>query len=117
MSDREELDAKIAELMGWVRGDSILGEYWVDNSEQIIERIDDWQPSRDIAAAMLAVEKMRERSIHINIISQEDGYLVTAADFKPQLNLYFHMLDLRADNFEELPEAICKAAVLAAEAE
>ena len=55
-----ELNAKMAELMGWVRGDSILGEYWVDNSEQIIERIDDWQPITDIAAAWQVEERIKE---------------------------------------------------------
>ena len=73
--------------------------------------------SRDIAAAMQVAEKMRERGIYITIVPQVDGYLVTALDFQPIGHYYFYLLSLNADNFKELPEAICKAAVLAAEAE
>ena len=72
--------------------------------------------STDIAAAMQLVDKMRERGIYITIVPQKDDYLIAVSEYHPQFNSYSHLLDLHADNFEELPEAICRAALKAVEA-
>jgi hypothetical protein len=111
-----ELDEKMAELMGWEKRIGIT-EVWVDEMGFVMATVAAWQPSTDIAAAMLVVEKMRERGIYIAIVAQKDDYLITASDFHPHINCYHYLLDLRADSFEKLPEAICRAARMAAEEE
>ena len=108
--NNRELDAKMGELMGWKRlsihtwrSPEDGHRYWPDFST-------------DIAAAMLVVEKMRERSLHINIISQEDDYLITVSKFLPHFNCYSNVGEsIRVDNFKELPEAICRSALKAVE--
>ena len=121
MSNRE-LDAQVAELMGLpvkyhTNNPNNERFYYVDTPDENMMCPDVAHYSRDIAVAMQVAEKMRERGIYINIISQEKGYLITASKFQEQFYSYFNIADLRADSFEELPEAICRAAVMAAEAE
>ena len=82
-----ELDAKVAELMGL----HVPEQYWRWKIPHY---------STDIAAAWLVVDKMRESNDEIKFKFQ--GYFV--------LHQIEHLIDIT-------PDAICRAAVMAAEAE
>ncbi len=116
MSDRE-LDVQVAtEVMGWVRGDSIFRGYWAidhpDGSQELVdERIDEWQPSTDIAAAMQVAEKV-DLFVHYQLCKSWNGskWLIT--------KLHKDLDDAEEcwlDTFvsaDTAPEAICRASLL-----
>ena len=111
--NNRELDAKMAELMGWYyiredEDDIDSDGYWTHPTDRSGNSSPPDYPS-DISAAWLVVEKMKEIS-RINITF--DGML-WVCQF-PDIPDDFTVVCASADT---LPEAICKAALKAVEAE
>ncbi len=121
-----ELNKKMAELMGWKIAHDPLEDrkfyYPIGTDPEWCDfdyYVDEWQPSTDIAAAMLVEEKMRQDDFWWKAAYKETlvegiyqaGYSVTFRCVRAGTRGYHTATALM------LPEAICKAALMAAEAE
>ena len=106
-----ELDAKMAELMGWRL---LAGDTWVDEKKRVAHPF--FRPSTDIAAAMLVLLKLEELGPTAAIrLSNGDGDSCDVdilTDMFCKLNAAHISLD---GGLELLPEAICLAALKAVE--
>lgn len=100
-----ELDREIAEkVMGWKKD----GRFdWVSNERGFESRISSFQPSQDISAAFLVVEKMRELGFLMLTLGQH-------------IDNTWRCKFTNANTFEDFsfisktaPDAICRAALLA----
>ncbi|XEC97024.1 hypothetical protein AB6A23_11065 [Paenibacillus tarimensis] len=112
MRPGRELDALIAEkVMGWEKRYLPMTdkEYWFNpNSEDPVSMpwLDEWNPSTDIAAAFEVMEELQSSHLYIDVRTCADFYEVwiTRWDTKKQTETIA---------YPKLPEAICKAALIA----
>ncbi|MTH32978.1 hypothetical protein GL282_09765 [Veillonella dispar] len=112
-----ELDKLVAvQVMGWeIRQEDLpdhqsYREYYYRNGEKYenVDYPDHWQPSKYNDAAWEVVEKMRTNKIYLDIRVWPDEYQVL-----PHRDKNNECIDRCVVRYQSLPEAICKAALLA----
>jgi len=114
--DAEQLaEATAIHVMGWKDGFQLQ----IDSDMGICERLrhneflgaaiwEKWNPAEDIAAAWEVVEKMRANKVYLDVRIWPDEYQVL-----PHKDENNKLVDGWIVKRRSLPEAICKAALLA----
>ena len=106
--DNRELDAQVAELMGWIKNPpNVRGIGWLTDDGRMSGKPLPY--STDIKAAFMVVDKLVEMGYYVDIGIDEYGAQVQLDRYEDHWKLN-NVESTRADT---LPEAICLAALKA----